>query len=982
MEEDESEEILRLLEGKDHVIEELQEEKMVLMEELEKALLELEATKEKARQPGEGSGALEVVHPRSDTLNDQWSALQHQLDGLKNDVMDVVQREAEGPSTTAARAMFLEQELQTQDFHARNMHQFMLEATPRPPHGLIDGRRHVHDAMRSHASELEQRLQRMFNVNMDLMQQLASVRGAATAGTAILPRTAHSRTLEEGSQTDPPPRYSNTSTQTFTVSSQASQPLAVDVGVQWSANGLELVPSGLSDSRHAAMASGPSLDWETAYQECKRQMESVSALWQEAQADHAIQLDANDVHVASLKVPFLLWSSWLSTRMSFAKDQVADTARQLSTSQTECMTLLSTLQCCTEKLEDVEVRYANAVGMQAEDCATRVLEWAMRYDHVWREKQEVIHHATLVIQAAETEEQAVQPWIHVSNEERGARHRLENALADATARCAELEADVACEMRQSRADRELRRDVEAALDDMKALHQADGAVKQQLEKRLAFVLQGAALALEARDGATTDWPALLTQLAIVASSRKENDKRGSATVYSQRMREKGPLDDDARHVASSVSTRQTSNRRSSSPTRRVREVEESGGEEPAYKYDKEHMCLWHRQAKLWEAKLQRLELEHATTEDALVEMTDAKAASDADVAALKAAQVAWRKKVVAAQAHVDGAKAAMAKTTDDLARANRERQEMEHMIARLRDECTRLKDSLRRKQEIIAHHKRSVEAQQVEFDDHVRKIKAEAQMQQQLLRPSAAARITQESNSGRWQQQAQELQAQVSRLKTDKEHLASRCATLQHAVLLKDRLMKEQTLVLNASTTSDDVGGNGEEGTAVSSDQVKELKRRIGQKQSVIDALKAKESLRETEWTRLIEKYDRLQGKLKAATTMAHAADASVTSAREQLDGLRACVYDVAHHLLFPTATQGHGGRRATREVDLLAANMQAVTSLAFSPSELEAVMTKQIDQDERHRVILELEQALEDTPADCRQALLDALHASPSLPP
>ncbi|RHY75539.1 hypothetical protein DYB30_013269 [Aphanomyces astaci] len=302
------------------------------------------------------------------------------------------------------------------------------------------------------------------------------------------------------------------------------------------------------------------------------------------------------------------------------------------------------------------------------------------------------------------------------------------------------------------------------------------------------------------------------------------------------------------------------------------------------------------------------------------------------------------------QADVDATKQALAQVKSELRASARDRSDMEHMVSRLRDESSRLKDSLRRKQELVGHLKRSFEEAKRALDEEKNQRK--------------------DANT-RCHQLAQQLQAQVETLKTDKEHLRTRCATLLHAVKLKDKLLQEHSTVVAQS--AGESGGDGAtlQPLDANAAMVKELKRRLHQKQMLVESLKDKDAAVKGQLLALQQQHDRLQAKLHWSKC---------------LDGLRACVYDVAHDLLFPTSDSAPVQKRIdvpSTPGTVSQQKLQALGLTYFSPTDLEALTTVPTNQNsgtshrKKTQVLDALEQVLEGRPDDCRHALLEVFHAA-----
>ncbi|RHZ29656.1 hypothetical protein DYB26_005537 [Aphanomyces astaci] len=349
------------------------------------------------------------------------------------------------------------------------------------------------------------------------------------------------------------------------------------------------------------------------------------------------------------------------------------------------------------------------------------------------------------------------------------------------------------------------------------------------------------------------------------------------------------------------------------------------------------------------ARLER-QVDDLAAVETLAELRQAKASSDSEATAARAAHLTIRKKMSLLQADVDATKQALAQVKSELRASARDRSDMEHMVSRLRDESSRLKDSLRRKQELVGHLKRSFEEAKRALDEEKNQRK--------------------DANT-RCHQLAQQLQAQVETLKTDKEHLRTRCATLLHAVKLKDKLLQEHSTVVAQS--AGESGGDGAtlQPLDANAAMVKELKRRLHQKQMLVESLKDKDAAVKGQLLALQQQHDRLQAKLHWSKC---------------LDGLRACVYDVAHDLLFPTSDSAPVQKRIdvpSTPGTVSQQKLQALGLTYFSPTDLEALTTVPTNQNsgtshrKKTQVLDALEQVLEGRPDDCRHALLEVFHAA-----
>ncbi|KAF0763683.1 hypothetical protein AaE_003167 [Aphanomyces astaci] len=198
---------------------------------------------------------------------------------------------------------------------------------------------------------------------------------------------------------------------------------------------------------------------------------------------------------------------------------------------------------------------------------------------------------------------------------------------------------------------------------------------------------------------------------------------------------------------------------------------------------------------------------------------------------------------------------------------------------------------------------------------------------------------------------------------------------------------------------------------------VKELKRRLHQKQMLVEALKHKDAAVKGQLLALQQQHDRLQAKLHwsklgtyiptkymidcfyydlhvqyifeldatAPSIVVEPSQADV-DLRRCLDGLRACVYDVAHDLLFPTSDS----TPVLKQIDVPSTpgtvsqqKLQALGLTYFSPTDLEALTTVPTNQNsgtshrKKTQVLDALEQALEGRPDDCRHALLEVFHTA-----
>ncbi|RQM30129.1 hypothetical protein B5M09_010393 [Aphanomyces astaci] len=746
----------------------------------------------------------------------------------------------------------------------------------------------------------------------------------------------------------------------------------------------------------------PVIDHTTSHQQggvtypCSENASSYTDL-DEQQLHHVEEMEPKPTQQQAVST---LDTDKLQRHFASNKEELAESQRQLHASETEAMTLLQSLQRSSETVRAIDMQHQRALAVQAHEHATVVATWQAKVTQLQLDKQQLpqfgvesISHHPSKHQSGGLDEVGStipdQPLIH---------KQLLHQLQDLQAQNKSLAQDIALEMQTSRVGRDHIARLERQVDDLAAVVAAQDNVQEALESRASCAIALAARALPPATMAVSppvsidDWVSILTDLweqqcaatnIIAPANPLEN-------VYATTL-----------CVCACPPRVQQNSLTNLQPPIKSMECHRSLPTEDENAPDNQHhMCTWYLQAKKWQLDVQTLQLAQCSHET-LAELRQAKASSDSDATAARAAHLTMRKKMSILQADVDATKQALVQVKSELRASARDRSDMEHMVSRLRDESSRLKDSLRRKQELVSHLKRSFEEAKRALDE---------EKNQRKVKPDANTRC---------HQLAQQLQAQVVTLKTDKEHLRTRCATLLHAVKLKDKLLQEHSTV--AAQSAGESGGGGGGATLQPLDanaaMVKEMKRRLHQKQVLVEALKHKDAAVKGQLLALQKQHDRLQAKLHwsklgtyiptkymidcfyydlhgqyifeldaiAPSIVVEPTQADV-DLRRCLDGLRACVYDVAHDLLFPTSDSTPVQKRIdvpSTPGTVSQQKLQALGLTYFSPTDLEALTTVPTNQNsgtshrKKTQVLDALEQALEGRPDDCRHALLEVFHAA-----
>ncbi|OQS01395.1 hypothetical protein ACHHYP_01065 [Achlya hypogyna] len=539
-------------------------------------------------------------------------------------------------------------------------------------------------------------------------------------------------------------------------------------------------------------------------------------------------------------------------------------------------------------------------SMERADLEAQVVACRLQCEAAERAKLEIIDQATRLVQAAEVETEAtlesldefghvqLRPWVDVSAGDRAAKYELQAALMAATERSRQLEADVALEMAKSRASREEVDAWAAQATEWGALHDAFEALQTTLQHRVKFLSQGLAQVLAAKDK-TVDWTSFLAQLFA------------QSVVSPPAYRPKLVL----------------------SP-------------------DKSHVCTWQLQATMWLQKLRAKELVVATLEEEIESLKhDAAHADDA-----KALCVALKKKLAAAKTEGDQWKASTDELRTKATALAREKAELTHLVARLREDNHRLKESVARKADLVAHYKLGVET-----------ARKEAVALATAPRPPAAPTATATAKKSllkHHQDQVATLSSEIAvaqetlrKAEAQNRVLMSRCARLQMALREKEAPVKEEP----------DEEPPKNEG----SDETKELRRRLAQKHAVVEALKARERVQKEASETLQATLDQLTRRLKQQVVDATALH-QLSASQAQLDGLRACVYDAFYCALLQTK---EGAPPLSVE------QLRSVGVDDFDAAEIALLKETSI----KEKALEALEDALERAPHDCRGALLDALH-------
>ncbi|ETW04628.1 hypothetical protein, variant 1 [Aphanomyces invadans] len=862
-----SKKILELLQSKDAIIEELNEEKMVLMEQLEQALWDLEHAISKnndvvPRQQCERTELADDASALHTTLYDQLRALERQVSDMKHD------------DTIATCVVANHEELSAVRSRAHSKHE--VPGQERRPHN---------------ADEYLQR-----NPRVEMLQSQAQPYSPS-----------HDRCLKQQCTTENPQQPRSIMAQSNNVS---ATPRLDD---------LEATPKGLdakqeaevfgltnSAFHHVESMAAPGVSSSTASTSngiqrlpdnatlLRRQLDALTLQWQQSQADHVTRIRAYEVRIQTLQ------------------DEVADSRQKLRASETEAMTLLQSLQRTSETLNDIDIQHQKDLALQANDHATQTATWQAKVDQLEHEKQELIHHAALVMEAAESASQATSPRYVMSvststydleqanaiatenavlvqclphHDDQGGlvgdhgnpngstpqAHRSTSSdtspitsctlmqhaevlreLDDLQVRHQALIREMELEKDTSRQCRDHIDRLERQLGEFAAVVAAQDNVQAVLESKASFALLCAARAIQPATSTTAsmpstvdDWIKILTDLwTEVHSTTSVVKTTGEHTSVANVSR-------------STLLCSQLSPRLPSSP--HCLSAEEDANEISLHRdAAPEHMCAWYLQAKKWEHEVQLLQLEKCSYEDMLNAVRQAKAASDAEATAARAALLTWQKKASLLQADIGAANQTLEHVQGELRSTLRDRGEMDHMIHRLREESSRLKNSVRRKQELIGHLKRSLDAAKRALAEE-KKTKPVASSH---AVPAQTPRLHQPPDTTRWQQLAQHLQGEIALLKTDQCHLRSRCATLLHAVKLKDKMLHEYSTSPQATATSTNSTTASPVGDDASSTIIKDLKRRLLQKQLLVDTLKAKGMAHEAQRLEHQQQVHRLQAKL------------------------------------------------------------------------------------------------------------------------
>ncbi|CAK4071776.1 unnamed protein product [Aphanomyces euteiches] len=742
--------ILDLLEHKDQLIQDLQDEKTILLEQLESALWDLEIAKTAQSADSatseDPSGEMQIARRVEGTIeSSQFKGLEERGQSRRNEELTLV---------------------------------------------------------REHAQELEKRLESMVRVNEQLMNQLRSMNYCETCET-------ETQTLEHAAEKPAQVRC-------------LSQCDSIDAGIQ-TENGVKITI--LVDT--SVQCSGNSLSIDEEHGETLQTLSAITTQWEIAQADHAARIAAYETQVQALQT------------------QLTETNHRLLTSETECITLVSSLHAATEKLHQVEMQSRSALAQLEEEHAADILEWKTKHEH----QNRLLDEKTL-------------DTCH--------REKLEAIVNERETEVRQTQEDLHAALKQSHV-------LQLQLDSMVALQRASDELQAQLEQRLALV---------------TQFPPKKTELLAPCIQH--------ASI--------------------------------------------------PWNIEPDHMCSWVVHAQTWQKQVLQGQVELANTR---TEVDQMKAAHEAALSAIQ----------VEKMGEIDSIR----HSYEEQMTQNRE---MEHMIAQLREEGSRMRENVRRKQDLIQHYKNTIETNQAAFEEEKLKLK------QKLRKESNLIKANQEDNARnqRLQRQVQDLQAEIQQVKAEKDNAIRRCAAMQITIKsLKDKLEKLEVPAKTPENCPDEFDGDKDQ-------LVKQLKRRLSQKQAVVDALKAKERIRDNERIILEEKYERLHSKMKKLEATPQE-DVEKISSMTMLDGLRACVYDVAFHVLFVQDNTAPPTEESNQNSPDAIPSMDVITSIGFTSQDVETLLKNRKrhrdgpDSRKRRQLLLnQLEHALEESPDNCRTILLDVM--------
>jgi hypothetical protein len=106
------------------------------------------------------------------------------------------------------------------------------------------------------------------------------------------------------------------------------------------------------------------------------------------------------------------------------------------------------------------------------------------------------------------------------------------------------------------------------------------------------------------------------------------------------------------------------------------------------------------------------------------------------------------------------------------------------------------------------------------------------------------------------------METELNKAKQDRNNLSNRCQTLLENMNVKEKRLKEAASSQEKKVENHN-GGCAVTGDGNVQDELKELKRRLSQRQSLINALKSKDRVRENEFSAMTQKIVLIEEKLK-----------------------------------------------------------------------------------------------------------------------
>ncbi|KDO25448.1 hypothetical protein SPRG_09391 [Saprolegnia parasitica CBS 223.65] len=571
------------------------------------------------------------------------------------------------------------------------------------------------------------------------------------------------------------------------------------------------------------------------------------------------------------------------------------------------------LQSSTEELQTVRAdaitaallhqQTENALRMTLADVEARLVASRAQCEAAERAKLEIIHQATQLVQAAEAETGTALSSLDAFNQMQ-LRPWIDVATSDRTAKYT------------------LQTALAAANDTIAAL-QADVA----LEMAAARDLRADA---EASAAQAAEWSALSDAYELVQAELEARVRSLSAALAQALSSHDSSVDWTA--LVSQLLAQPSPPSPQYPPTKVLAP-------------DKAHVCSWQLQAATWRQALLSKELALQALQDQLHQQAATSSALDAS----KIANSALRKKAATAKAEVETWKAAAETAQAKHVALAREKTELNHMVLRLREENAKLRDSAQRKSELVAYYKGAAEKAKSLHDAPTRPLPASNPAP--TAAKTALIKHLQEQLAARLKDAAATNDA-LQKAQAHNHVLSSRCARLQ--MVLRDKASPQQ------SPEGDKKDKSGDDATSAIQSQLRECRRRLQQKQSVVDGLKAKDAAQREMLATCATQINQLRAQLQS-----HSIDAAKREAHlAQLNGLRASVYDAVHSAF------AFRLRKMDPVDGVSVSDLHAVGCNALDATEIALLQGDSI----QRQVLSGLELALETSPEDCRRALLDAL--------